>query len=49
MSIAVLWEGPRDDPTQVKTRAEVVTVVSQLIEQVQFWQEAAQLRPAIDA
>ena len=47
VSVAVLWEGPRDDPAQVKTRSEVVAVVKDLIQQVTFWQQAALRRPLL--
>ncbi|KAI0773956.1 hypothetical protein C8Q74DRAFT_798482 [Fomes fomentarius] len=40
VSIAVLWEGVRDDPEQVKARAEVVEVVSEVLQQVEFWKGA---------
>ena len=40
VSIAVLWEGVRDDPAQVKARAEVVDVVSEIIQQVELWKSA---------
>ncbi|KAI0721894.1 Dynamin family-domain-containing protein [Cerioporus squamosus] len=40
VSIAVLWEGVRDDPEQVKTRAEVVETVSEILQQVELWKAA---------
>ena len=43
--MAVLWEGPRDDPAQVKARAEAVSSVTVLMQQIEFWQEAANRRP----
>lgn len=46
VSVAVLWEGHRDDPTQVRARAEVVTNVAAIIEEVQRWQQAAELKAA---
>ena len=42
VSVAVLWEGSKDDPEQVRARADAITVVRQIIEQVQLWQSAAQ-------
>jgi len=41
VSIAVLWEGPRDDPTQVKVRAKLIEAMSDISQQVQQWTEAA--------
>ncbi|TFK83640.1 hypothetical protein K466DRAFT_528541 [Polyporus arcularius HHB13444] len=40
VSIAVLWEGVRDDPEQVKTRAEVVEIVTEILQQVELWKAA---------
>ncbi|KZT72577.1 hypothetical protein DAEQUDRAFT_685625 [Daedalea quercina L-15889] len=40
VSIAVLWEGPRDDPAQVKAREAVVASMNEIIQQVGFWQQA---------
>ncbi|OBZ71936.1 hypothetical protein A0H81_08311 [Grifola frondosa] len=40
VSIAVLWEGQRDDPAQVKAREEVVRTVCEIIGQVQIWSQA---------
>lgn len=44
VSVAVLWEGPRDDPAQVKARAEVIASVSDILREIDLWQQAAELR-----
>ncbi|CCM01707.1 uncharacterized protein FIBRA_03772 [Fibroporia radiculosa] len=44
VSIAVLWEGPRDDPSQVKARDAIVATMTEILEQVQFWQQAERRR-----
>ncbi|GJE84682.1 nuclear GTPase SLIP-GC [Phanerochaete sordida] len=44
VSVAVLWEGTRDDPAQVKARAEVVECVTDILREIELWQTAAQLR-----
>ncbi|KAI0320228.1 hypothetical protein OF83DRAFT_1215368 [Amylostereum chailletii] len=44
VSIAVLWEGVKDDPTQIRVRAEVVQTMSDVIRQVNFWSDARELR-----
>ena len=41
VSIAVLWEGPRDDPAQVRARQQVVNAMSEIVTQSQQWIEAA--------
>ncbi|CAL1702209.1 unnamed protein product [Somion occarium] len=41
VSIAVLWEGPRDDPSQVKTRVQVINTMSKIVDQVSLWQQAS--------
>ncbi|THH33781.1 hypothetical protein EUX98_g424 [Antrodiella citrinella] len=41
VSVAVLWEGPRDDPTQVKVRTQVVQVMTEIDQQVHNWTQAA--------
>ena len=43
VSVAVLWEGPRDDPAQVKARVIVVDAVSDILKEVELWQEAAEI------
>ncbi|KAH9951754.1 Dynamin family-domain-containing protein [Amylocystis lapponica] len=44
VSIAVLWEGPRDDPSQVKARTEVIVSMSEITEQIHLWMQAEQLK-----
>lgn len=48
VSVAVLWEGPRDDPAQVKIREQVISSVSDILREVELWQQAAHLRPSKD-
>ncbi|KAM5535621.1 hypothetical protein V8D89_010712 [Ganoderma adspersum] len=47
VSIAVLWEGVRDDPAQVRARAEVVEIVCEILQQVEFWKNAERLPQAM--
>ena len=47
VSIAVLWEGVRDDPGQVRARAEVVETVCEVLQQVDFWKNAERLPQAM--
>ncbi|TFY80874.1 hypothetical protein EWM64_g3143, partial [Hericium alpestre] len=44
VSIAVLWEGVRDDPVQNRMRANVVVTVNEVIRQVNLWSGARELR-----
>jgi len=44
VSIAVLWEGVRDDPAQVKAREAVIASMTEIIGQVDLWQEADTVR-----
>ncbi|KAI0049607.1 hypothetical protein FA95DRAFT_1556704 [Auriscalpium vulgare] len=44
VSIAVLWEGVRDDPAQVRVRNEVVTTATDVVHQIAFWDAARDLR-----
>ncbi|KAJ6614316.1 hypothetical protein B0H10DRAFT_2045676 [Mycena sp. CBHHK59/15] len=44
VNLAVLWEGARDDPAQVKARSEVVKTVSQVLDQLSFLTEAEKAR-----
>lgn len=41
--MAVLWEGVRDDPAQVKARLQVINSVTEILDQVDHWQQAARL------
>ncbi|PIL36747.1 hypothetical protein GSI_00436 [Ganoderma sinense ZZ0214-1] len=47
VSIAVLWEGVRDDPAQVRARADVVETVCEILQQVEFWKNAERLPQAM--
>ncbi|KAI0069058.1 hypothetical protein BV25DRAFT_1817993 [Artomyces pyxidatus] len=49
VSVAVLWEGVRDDPAQLKARAEVVTTVNEVVRQIAFWDAARNLRDRAEA
>lgn len=40
----MLWEGVRDDPSQVRARANVIDVVSEVQQMVKLWLEAAAQR-----
>ncbi|EAU84723.2 hypothetical protein CC1G_00242 [Coprinopsis cinerea okayama7 len=44
VNLAVLWEGVRDDPAQVRARQHVVDVVSEVQTQVEMWLQAASLK-----
>lgn len=44
VSLAVLWEGPRDDPAQVKMRAQVVRTVEEIVGQIDLWLKAEELK-----
>lgn len=40
----MLWEGVRDDPEQVKAREAVIASTTEIIHQVELWQQAATKR-----
>ncbi|KAJ6539274.1 hypothetical protein B0H19DRAFT_1178148 [Mycena capillaripes] len=44
VNLAVLWEGVRDDPAQVKARSEVVTQVNEVLGQLQLFAAAEKAR-----
>ncbi|KAI9063349.1 hypothetical protein FKP32DRAFT_1592405 [Trametes sanguinea] len=46
VSMAVLWEGPRDNPQQAKAREGVVQTVSDILRQLELWREAERLSHA---
>ncbi|KAJ7095314.1 hypothetical protein B0H15DRAFT_881283 [Mycena belliarum] len=48
VNLAVLWEGVRDDPAQVKARSGVVAEVNRVLEQIQYFAAAEKARPAND-
>ncbi|OSC99144.1 hypothetical protein PYCCODRAFT_1446932 [Trametes coccinea BRFM310] len=43
VSMAVLWEGHRDDPQQANAREKVVQTVSDILRQLELWREAERL------
>jgi hypothetical protein len=47
--LAVLWEGARDDPKQVKARKEIVNITTDILSQVQLWTEAEKLKREVEA
>ncbi|KAH9943050.1 uncharacterized protein BXZ73DRAFT_40115 [Epithele typhae] len=47
VSIAVLWEGVRDDPEQKRVRAEFVETVNEVLEQVELWKSSENLSQAL--
>lgn len=44
VNLAVLWEGVRDDPAQVKARSEVVTEVDEILSQLSLFATAENAR-----
>lgn len=44
VSLAVLWEGARDNPAQLKARKEVIDVVQTVQEQIQLWTQADKIK-----
>lgn len=44
VSLSVLWEGTRDDPTQVRARKTVVDVVADILGQILMWTQAEKSR-----
>ncbi|KAF7977636.1 hypothetical protein HWV62_3046 [Athelia sp. TMB] len=44
VNLSVLWEDVQDDPNQVRARQEAVVIISEILQQVHFWTEAAQQR-----
>lgn len=49
VNMAVLWEGPRDDPKQAMARGEVVEGVKEILRQVELWRGAEQLSRVLQA
>ncbi|KAI0829426.1 hypothetical protein BC628DRAFT_1501297 [Trametes gibbosa] len=49
VNMAVLWEGPRDDPKQAQAHAEVVDTVKEILQQVEMWRGAEQLSHVLNA
>lgn len=46
VSLAVLWEGARDNPQQLKVRAEIIQIVEAIQQQIQFWTSAQKISQA---
>ncbi|GLB33731.1 putative dynamin family protein [Lyophyllum shimeji] len=44
VNLSILWEGTRDDPTQVRARKDIMTIVTCVLEQIHFWTTAEQNR-----
>lgn len=44
--MAVLWEGARDGPQQLKARANAIKDTETILQQIQFWTEAEKLTQA---
>lgn len=42
--MAVLWEGIRDDPAQLRARKAVIDIVSIVQAQVKNWQDADKIK-----
>ena len=47
VSIATLWEGVNDDPSQRKVREEVITTMSEVVGQINMWSAARETRNRI--
>lgn len=48
VNVGVLWEGPRDDPAQVKTRCDIVSLVTELMGHIDMWSAAEKVKSAAD-
>ncbi|EMD41072.1 hypothetical protein CERSUDRAFT_63001 [Gelatoporia subvermispora B] len=46
VALGVLWEGPRDDPAQVKIRAHVVVIMQEIVGQINLWLQAERTKRA---
>ncbi|KAF8974240.1 hypothetical protein BDZ97DRAFT_1945601 [Flammula alnicola] len=44
VSLAVLWEGARDNPAQLRTRKAIIDIVQIIQNQVKFWTEADKMK-----
>jgi len=44
VNLSILWEGTRDDPTQVRARKDIMTIVTSVLEQIHLWTTAEQRR-----
>jgi len=43
VSLAVLWEGGKDDPAQIKARTQVIDVVTSIQQQISIWVNAEKM------
>lgn len=44
MNLAVLWEGARDSPAQLRARQAIIEIVQVIKEQVKIWIEADKIK-----
>jgi len=44
VSLAVLWEGSRDNPAQLKARKDVIDLVQTVQEEIQLWTQADKMK-----
>ncbi|KAF8076309.1 hypothetical protein FPV67DRAFT_1664591 [Lyophyllum atratum] len=44
VNLSILWEGTDDDPTQARARQDIITIVTAVLEQIEFWTNAKQSR-----
>lgn len=44
VNLAVLWEGARDSPAQLRARKSVIDVLQTIQEQVKIWIEADKMK-----
>jgi len=44
VSLAVLWEGARDNPAQLRARKAIIDVVQTIQDQVKLWTEADKMK-----
>jgi hypothetical protein len=47
VSLAVLWEGARDNPAQLRARKAVIDMVQTIQGQVKFWSEADKMKQQV--
>ena len=47
VSLAVLWEGARDNPAQLRARKEVIDLVQTVQKQIQLWTQADKMKQNI--
>ncbi|KAJ3510297.1 hypothetical protein NLJ89_g4757 [Agrocybe chaxingu] len=44
VSLAVLWEGARDNPAQLRARKEIIDIVQTIMEQIKYWMDADKMK-----